>query len=228
MSGRVVAAGDHLDVGVFALEALGQGIADRGLGIEQRDAGHAHGGQRRGDGATHTAVAHHQHPRALQLQPLALHAAHEAGAVEHVAHQASVGQSLHGIAGARHLHGGRDHVHQVDRHHLVGHGDERAPDVGELERGPQERGVVRRLATHGHHHRVDALPLEERVVDHRRLEGVGRVADVGDDFSETVDHGRHPGHSGRGGLAGVAAHQAFERDHVTVDTETHDDAGGRG
>src|SRR5690606_19801471 len=43
------------------------------------------------DGRAHAARAGHQHARAAEAAPLALDAAHEAGAVAHVAQQRAVG-----------------------------------------------------------------------------------------------------------------------------------------
>jgi hypothetical protein len=94
-----------------------------------------------------------------------------------------------GVAGTSHLRGGRHFVQQADRDHLVWHGDERAADVGQREDALEEDRVVGRLATHGHHDGVHAHVFKVGVVDHRRLEAVRRVADVGDEFGVAVDHG---------------------------------------
>ena len=178
-----------LDLRIVPAQPRGQALGGVGLPVVQGDRADAGSGQRGGNRAADAAGAHHQHAGPGQLQALALHAAHEALAVEQVAFERAVDRAPHCVAGAGHVHRRGDAVEQAHGGHLVRHGDERAADVGEREHRAQEGGVVRRLAAHGHHARVDADVVEVRVVDHRRLEGVRGVADVGDEFGVAVDHG---------------------------------------
>ncbi len=52
--------------------------------------------------------------------------------------------------------------------------------------------IVFGLDAHRHDHRVDPGLLEVRVVDHRRLEGFGWIAQVSDEGSGAADHGSLP------------------------------------
>ena len=67
------------------------------------------------------------------------------------------------------------------------HGDQRATDVAQLEDGAQKDRVVLCLATHGYHQCIDPLLFKVGVVDHRRLEGMCRKSNVGNDFGVAVD-----------------------------------------
>ena len=127
--------------------------------------------------------ADHQRAGAAHLQALALQAAHEALAVEHVADQVALRVALHRVAGAGHAHGGRHLVQQVEHAHLVRHGDEGAADVLQREQAAQHGAEVAGLAAHGNDDGVHPYRFEPGVVDHRRLEAVRRPADVGDELA---------------------------------------------
>lgn len=125
---------------------------------------------------------------ACDLLALALEAAHETFAVEHVADQLAVGAELDGVAGAGDAGVGGDLVQQVHGRDLVRHGDEGAVDIGQAEEQPDEGGVIFRPAAHGHDDGVDALFLEIGVVDQRRLEAFRRVAEMGDQLCGAGNH----------------------------------------
>jgi hypothetical protein len=76
----------------------------------------------------------------------------------------------------------------ADGRHLVRHRDERAADVAEAEEQLQELRILLGLHAHRDHDRVDARLLEVRVVDHRRLERLGRVAEMRDQGRPAADH----------------------------------------
>ena len=78
----------------------------------------------------------------------------------------------------------------VDRGDLVRHGHQRTADVGEVEQRPEEVRVVLGTCTPiGHDDGVYPVLLEPRVVDHRRLEGERRIAQVRDEGGLPADHG---------------------------------------
>ena len=126
--------------------------------------------------------------RARELEFLALQAAREARAVEHVAEQRAVGTTQNGVAGAGDLDGGRHLVEQRDGRDLVRHRHQRAADVGQPEQRFQHRRIVGGLDAHRHDDGVDAGLLELRVVDERRLEGFGRVSHVRNQCRLAADH----------------------------------------
>jgi hypothetical protein len=70
----------------------------------------------------------------------------------------------------------------------VGHGDERAANVGEAEDRFQEIPVIPSLDAHRHDDSVDARLLEIGVVDQRRFECLGWVADMCDQGCTATDH----------------------------------------
>ena len=68
------------------------------------------------------------------------------------------------------------------------HRHEGAADVGEVEKLVEEHRIVLGLHAHRHDDRVDALAVEPGVVDEGRLEGLGRIAHVGDEDGLAADH----------------------------------------
>jgi hypothetical protein len=62
-----------------------------------------------------------------------------------------------------------------------------AADISEPEQRPQKGGIVVRLDAHRHHHGVDAVSLEPRIIDHRRGEALGRIAETRDDLGAPAD-----------------------------------------
>jgi hypothetical protein len=120
---------------------------------------------------------------------LAFNAANEARAVELVAEQCAVGAQQDRVARASDASGGCDLVHQPDRRYLVRHRNQRTTNVRELEYRLQGGWVVLGLHAHRHHDRVNAVLLEPGVVDQRRLETLGRIAEVGDEGGLATDHG---------------------------------------
>ena len=115
-------------------------------------------------------------------------AANEALAVEHVADQPPVFGAAHRVARARHLDRRRNLVEQGDDRDLVRHGDERAVEVGEPADLGECAAEILPPDTHRNDGGVEFTPLEPRIVDHRRLEGRRRIADMGDDLRVAVDH----------------------------------------
>jgi len=84
-------------------------------------------------------------------------------------------------------------VTELEQRHgarLVRHRDQRAADVLEREHRAQESRVVLGPAAHRNDDRIDAGSLEVRVVDQRRLEGVRRPADVGEQRRGSANHRR--------------------------------------
>jgi hypothetical protein len=63
-------------------------------------------------------------------------------------------------------------------------------DVGQPEDQLEKRRVVFGLAAHRHDDRVDAVLVEIRVVDHRRLEALGRMAEMRDKLGASADRHR--------------------------------------
>ena len=177
-------------------QAAGEPLHHRHVRVEEAEARHARPGERRGDGRADAARADHQGAGALEPAALAQHAAHEALAVEHVADEPALGVEADGVARAGHLGGLRHLVEEADGGDLVRHGDEGAVDVGEAEEEGEEGGVVLGGDAHGDHDGVDAVLGEIGVVDHRRAEGFGRVAEVGDEPGLAGDHGRSFGERG--------------------------------
>ena len=116
------------------------------------------------------------------------HTAHKPFAVEHVADHGAAFVDPYRVAGSCDLRRNGGLVDELEGRDLVGHGDERAMYIGKPEDQFQEQGVILALAAHRHHDRVDLSRLEERVVDHRRLERFRRIADVGDELCFSVNH----------------------------------------
>ncbi len=170
-------------------QAIGKAVRGRRSRIEQSDGADPCRRQRGGDRGTDAAAPHDQRARAGELEALALHAADESRAVEHVAHEAAIGPAQDGVARSGDARGGGDLVHQFHRRDLVRHRDECPAEIRELEQTREHLRIVLGLDAHRHHHGIDALLLEIRVVDHRRLEGVGRVADVRDEGGRAANHG---------------------------------------
>jgi hypothetical protein len=79
-------------------------------------------------------------------------------------------------------------VEQRDRRDLVRHGDQRATNIGQAEERLEHRRVVVGLHAHGHDDGVDSGLLEIRVVDHRCLEALGRIAEMCDERRLPGDH----------------------------------------
>jgi hypothetical protein len=134
------------------------------------------------------AATDDKRPGASKLAAFACDTAHKTFAIEHVADERAAGAEANGIARTCDFRDRAGVVEQPDGRHLVRHGDQRAVDVRELEYETQEVGVGIRLAAHRHHNRVDAVLLEIRIVDHRRLEALGRVAEMGDEPGRAADH----------------------------------------
>jgi len=166
---------------IVLMQACRETFRRSSIGIEEAEACDAILGQRRDNSGADTAAADYQCACAGNGPSLALDAADEALAVEHVTDQPPLTITLHRVAGAADLHGDARLVEESDGRHLVRHGDEGARDIAQPEHQPQEIGIVSRLAAHGHDNGVDALGLEPRIVDHRRLEALGRNAEMGDD-----------------------------------------------
>ncbi len=125
-----------------------------------------------------------------EVEALALHPADEAGAVELVAEQRAVLAQQHGVGRAGDPGGRRQLVDQLDRRDLVRHGHQRTADVGELEQVPEEVRVLLGLDAHRDDDGVDAVLVEPRVVDQRRLERERGITQVGDERGLPADHGR--------------------------------------
>ena len=119
--------------------------------------------------------------RAGGVETFALDAAHEPGAIEHVAQQAVVGPAQYGVTGSRNLRRRGDLIHQTHGGHLVRHGGQRPANVRELEEIGEDVRKIFNLDPYRHHDRIHAGLLERRVVNHRRLERLGGIADVGDE-----------------------------------------------
>ena len=85
---------------------------------------------------------------------------------------------------------------------LCGIVTERAADVAERKQRPQKRGVMLGLDAHRHDNRVDAALREPRIVDHRRGEALGRIAEMRDDLGPPADH-RAPLSPLRGAQPGI-------------------------
>src|SRR4029077_4390224 len=149
-------------------------------------------GERRGNGGTHATVARHEHAGTGQYAPLAQDAAHEAFAVEHVANERTASSEADRVARTRDLCGDRYLIQERDRRNLVRHGDKRAVDVGKLEHQLEKCGIFFGLATHRYDDRIDAVFFKVGIVDHRRLEGFGRITEVGDEFRLAAYHGQNP------------------------------------
>jgi hypothetical protein len=133
---------------------------------------------RRGNRRSDAAGADDEARRAVELEILALQAAGEPGAVEHVAEQRAVLAEQNRVARSGDLHGGRAFVEQRDGGHLVRHRHQRAADVAQAKQRPQERRVVLGLDAHRHDDGVDAGLIEIRVVDEWSLECFGRKPEV--------------------------------------------------
>ncbi len=161
-------------------------------GIIEPDPSQPCGRQRRRDGRTDPAAADDQCVRADQVASLVANAADETLAVEHVGEKRSVLPLQQGIGRAGNSRRRAHLVRELDRGLLVGHRHQRATDVGHFEQLSEEGRIVGTLNPHRHYHRVDAGLLEKGVVDHRRLERLGRVTEMGDQRRPARDHSRPP------------------------------------
>jgi len=151
-------------------QAAGQRVGHRRVRIVEIDLRDAGAGERRRDGRPDATTTDDEAARAVERPSLALDAANEPGAVEHVAEKRSVAALDDRVARSGDTNGRRHLVEHRDRRYLMRHRDERAADVREPEQRAKQRGVVLRAHAHRHDDGIDARLLEVRVVDHRRLE----------------------------------------------------------
>ena len=187
-AGRVGTAGDDLQRRVMLPQPSGQRLHDGFTNIEKRQSRHPGASQRRGNGRAHAATAHHQRRAAPGAHAVALHAEHEALAIEHVAFQAAVRRASHGIAGAGDAGGDRDAIEQRRRGALVRHGDECPHDVARAKERSQQGRITVGLRGEGNDHHVLAHVGKPGVVDHRGPKGLGGIADVGEQARVASDH----------------------------------------
>ncbi len=142
-----------------------------------------------GNGGTDSAASRNEHPRASG-RALVVGRAHESLAVEHVAQQAAVAVHSLGVARPGNLDRGAGLIQQFHHGDLMWHGDEGAVEVPNVLQRFGDAGQVFAHHAHGNDHRVDAVTVEVRVVDHGGLERPRRVADMGDEAGIAVDHER--------------------------------------
>ena len=187
-AGRVGTAGDDLQRRVVLPQPSGQRLHDGLTNIEKRQSRHPGGGQRRGNGRAHAATAHHQCRAAPGAEAVALHAEHEALAIEHVAFQTAVRRTSHGVAGAGDAGSDRDAIEQRRRGALVRHGDERPHDVARAKERSQQVRITVGLRGEGNDHHVLAHVGKPGIVDHRGPKGLGGIADVGEQARVASDH----------------------------------------
>ncbi len=170
-------------------QAIGESFRRGCVRIVQGDRSYALGGERRGDRRPDAAGADDEAARTGKPHSLPGEPAREARPVEHVGENGTIGTLEQRVGGPGDLDGRRHLVGESHRRDLVRHRDQRAADVREPEDRLQESGVVVGTAAHRHDDGVDPLDVEPRVVDERRLERFGRIADVRNERRLPADHG---------------------------------------
>ena len=169
-------------------QAFGQPFGAGGTGVIQADVGHTLGRERCRDGRAYAACARHDHPRPAQRAPLAQQPAHKTRSVKLVTQPGAIGPQQQRVAGPGNAGGGRDFIGQRQGGDLVRHGHQGALEVGHTRKRRQRASVVAGLHAHGHHHGVNPPLFKPGVVDHRRLERLRGVAQMGNQLRGARDH----------------------------------------